>query len=116
MVVGTSTGATLATWLAHREATTAAERGEGLASAGETDLASARLTLDGELAALVLLSPNFALRDRRARVLTWPWGRQIARLVQGRYRSFEPTGSSQNFAEQSSRSTWTCGGSPASLL
>lgn len=50
IVVGTSTGGTLALWLA---AQPAAER------AG--------------LSALVLISPNIAIKDPTARVLTWPW-------------------------------------------
>lgn len=42
------------------------------------------------LAALVLLSPNFGLRDWRAKFLSGPLGPLIARLVIGRDHSFEP--------------------------
>ena len=65
VVVGTSTGATLATWLASRP------EAQGVH-------------------AFVLVSPNFGLHDSRARILLWPWGTHIARLIQGAYRSFEP--------------------------
>lgn len=66
VVIGTSTGATLATWLATRP--------------------EAR----DRLAALVLLSPNFQPKDRSARVLLYPWGGWIARLAVGRERCFTP--------------------------
>lgn len=67
VLVGTSTGATLAVWMAAQEAWR--ER----------------------IAALVLLSPNFRPRDRASRVLLWPWGGLLARLVVGPERCFEPT-------------------------
>ncbi len=65
LVIGCSTGATLALWLM------ANGHGEGLLGA-------------------VLISPNFGVCDGRAVILTWPWGRQLSRLVAGEYRSFEP--------------------------
>jgi esterase/lipase len=65
LVIGTSTGATLATWLA------------------ASDYAE-------DLQGVVLMSPNFGPSDPRADILTWPWGRQIAELVQGEYRSWKP--------------------------
>ena len=65
LVMGTSTGGTLAAWLA------ASEYAEGLQG-------------------VVLMSPNFGPSDPRANILTWPWGLQIAKLVQGDYRSWEP--------------------------
>lgn len=65
VLVGTSTGGTLATWLAATQDA-------------------------GDLAALVLLSPNFMPRDPNAPMLLWPWGRRLARAVVGPYRSFEP--------------------------
>jgi esterase/lipase len=66
VLVGTSTGGTLATWLA-----TQPDVGEALH-------------------ALVLLSPNFRPTDANADVLTWPWGRQIAHAVLGAERSWTP--------------------------
>lgn len=65
LVIGTSTGGTLATWLA------------------ASDYAE-------DLQGVVLMSPNFGPSDPRADMLTWPWGRQIAELVQGEYRSWKP--------------------------
>jgi alpha-beta hydrolase superfamily lysophospholipase len=65
LLMGTSTGATLALWLAAQPSADA-------------------------IAALVLISPNLAPRDPMARVLLWPGGAVIARLVVGEYYSFEP--------------------------
>jgi esterase/lipase len=65
VLIGTSTGGTLATWAAMQ-----ADVAEGLA-------------------ALVLLSPNFHPRNRSTRLLLWPWGRWIARVAQGPERCFE---------------------------
>lgn len=65
VLVGTSTGATLAAWLAARPATR-------------------------DLLALVMLSPNFYPKDPSARMLLWPWGRQILHLAQGEYREWPP--------------------------
>jgi pimeloyl-ACP methyl ester carboxylesterase len=67
ILVGTSTGATLAAW------------------------AAARPDLNQELAALVLISPNFRPADPSAAILTWPWGGQLAQLVIGPYREWHPT-------------------------
>lgn len=63
-MIGVSTGATLATWLA----------AEPLAEQPD---------------ALVLISPNFALADSNAKLLTWPWGLKAAELLLGRERSFD---------------------------
>ncbi|MEO7937360.1 MAG: alpha/beta fold hydrolase, partial [Burkholderiaceae bacterium] len=66
LMIGCSTGATLATWLTLRP--------EGQA-----------------LAALVFLSPNFGPRNKRANIINAPWGRQIALALQGETRSWEPS-------------------------
>ncbi len=66
ILVGTSTGGMLATWAAAHP-----EWREGIA-------------------ALVLISPNYAMADRRAWILDLPWGGAIARLVQGPEHGFEP--------------------------
>jgi alpha-beta hydrolase superfamily lysophospholipase len=42
------------------------------------------------LAALVLLSPNFGLRDWRAKFISGPLGRLLARIIIGREHSFRP--------------------------
>lgn len=63
VLVGTSTGATLATWLAAQS--------------------------DVELAGMVMVSPNFGLNDPRAGILSGPWGLQIMKLFLGPYRSWE---------------------------
>jgi alpha-beta hydrolase superfamily lysophospholipase len=66
VLVGTSTGGTLALW------------------------AAAQPEAAGRIDALVLISPNLGLRDPSARVLTWPWGGVIARALAGPERCFEP--------------------------
>lgn len=68
VLMGTSTGGTLATW------------------------AGTRARWADDLLALVLVSPNYGLRDRRARMLLWPWGASIVPLVVGRERCFETVG------------------------
>ncbi len=66
ILIGNSTGGTAAVWLAT-----------------QTDL---RTGEDSALHAAILLSPNFAPADRRATMLTWPWGKQIATLLVGEER------------------------------
>jgi esterase/lipase len=65
ILMGTSTGATLA-----------------LAMAGQPSFE--------HVAALILVSPNFAPRDAAAKYLTWPGGPQLAYLVAGTTRSWTP--------------------------
>lgn len=64
VLIGTSTGGTLAAWAANRP--------------------EAR----DQVAALVLVSPNFQPRDHSSRLLLYPWGGLIARLVVGEERCF----------------------------
>ena len=66
VVMGTSTGGSLALWLA------------------------AHADVRDRVAALVLISPNLGLPDARAGMLLWPWGGTLARLLEGPERSFEP--------------------------
>ena len=44
-----------------------------------------------EIAGLILLSPNIAINDPNAWVLNNPWGLQIARLVKGKYNTSSDT-------------------------
>ena len=71
VLVGTSTGGTLAVW------------------------AAARPEAAGRVAALAVISPNFHPRDKWSRILLWPWGGQIARLIIGAERCFEPENAEQ---------------------
>ena len=71
VLVGTSTGGTLAVWAAARE------------------------RWRDVLAGVVLLSPNLGLADADARVLLWPWGGVLARLLVGPERCFEPLDAEQ---------------------
>jgi len=66
VLVGTSTGGTLAT------------------------LAAARPGLASDLAAIVLISPNYALPGVSTGLLNMPWAETILPLVFGANRSFEP--------------------------
>lgn len=60
IVVGTSMGATLAVWLALQKK---------------------------PLDTLILLSPNFALKDKRSQLFLWPWGITFAKLFIGAHLS-----------------------------
>ncbi len=64
IVVGNSTGAALALGLAQDHA--------------------------ADIEALVLISPNFGLKDKRAGVMLWPWGLHLLRLAIGSEREWEP--------------------------
>jgi esterase/lipase len=66
VVIGTSTGGTLATWAACRE------------------------QLRSRLAAIVLLSPNFGPANRFADLLLFPWGRHLADTVLGIEQTWQP--------------------------
>lgn len=68
IVVGMSTGAPLAAWLA-------------------TDI---QVVESHGLSALVLISPNFAPADKAAKIILWAGGMLMARLVVGKYTGFEP--------------------------
>lgn len=65
VLIGTSTGATLATWMA----------------------ASRRW--NDQLAVLAFISPNYRIQGRGSGMLTLPWGGVLARLALGEYRSWE---------------------------
>lgn len=66
VVVGTSTGATLATWLASQP------RAE-------------------DLHAMVMLSPNFRPKDPLSDLLLWPWGEALSKMVVGEEYSWTPS-------------------------
>ncbi len=65
VLIGTSTGALLGTMVALEDKSS-------------------------RIAALVLLSPNFGLRDWRAKFISGPLGRVLARIIIGREHSFQP--------------------------
>lgn len=69
ILIGASTGATAVAWLAHR-------------AIGENGMAA--------LHSCIYISPNFKPADPFAMILTWPWGQQMAQLIIGRERSWEP--------------------------
>lgn len=64
-------------------------------STGGTAAVWAALNDGEQLAALVLMSPNFGPKDGRTSILTWPWGKQIARLMVGPERSWTPNNDGQ---------------------
>ncbi|MCB9420318.1 MAG: alpha/beta fold hydrolase [Ardenticatenaceae bacterium] len=66
IVIGVSTGAAAATWLA------------------------AQPHLE-DMLAFILISPNYFPHDRSAAILTWPWGEQIATALIGPERNWEPS-------------------------
>ncbi|HSG46866.1 MAG TPA: alpha/beta fold hydrolase [Longimicrobiales bacterium] len=71
ILVGTSTGGTLALWMASRP------------------------RWRERVAAVLLISPNLGVRDRRSALLTWPWGGVLARAVIGPEYSFPPRNEGQ---------------------
>jgi esterase/lipase len=70
IVIGVSTGATAATWLA-----------------AQPDLA--------DVLAFVLISPNYAVANGRAEILSWPWGEQFALRTLGSTQDWEPANEQQ---------------------
>ena len=44
---------------------------------------------------ITIISPNFRPRDGASRILLWPWGGEIARLLVGVERCFEPESAQQ---------------------
>ena len=70
IVIGTSTGGTLATWLAEQPNTEA-------------------------VVAYVLLSPNYAPKERMSELLAWPWGEQVAAFFVGPEYSWTPVNEQQ---------------------
>lgn len=58
----------------------------GMSTGGSLAILSAMQSSD-DLVGLALLSPNFGVRNQAARILTWPWGREIASLVTGSSRN-----------------------------
>lgn len=71
ILMGTSTGGTLAAW------------------------AALQPELERDVAAVVLLSPNFQPADHSTKMLLWPWGGLIARMVVGPERCFETHNAAQ---------------------
>lgn len=66
VIMGTSTGGTLTTW------------------------ALTRPEFEGRVSAVVLSSPNYGVKAFGASLLTFPFASQLAHLVMGETRSFEP--------------------------
>ncbi len=71
VLIGASTGASLLAW------------------------AAVRPDLVRDVAALVLISPNFGLADPAARLLTLPWAEHLVGLVVGPEYAFEPANAEQ---------------------
>ena len=80
LLISSSTGGTLATWLG-----TSADA--------------------PRVAAQVLLSPNFGLKDKRSEIVNLPWGQAIALWVQGPTRSSTPASAQEANAWTSSYPT-----------
>ncbi|MBF7729927.1 alpha/beta hydrolase [Pseudomonas sp. N040] len=70
IIIGTSTGGTLATWLAATHN-------------------------DPAILAYVLISPNFAPRDPAAQLLNWPWAKYFVPLLLGEERRWTPLNAEQ---------------------
>ena len=76
LVIGVSTGATLATW-------------------------AATASVGADMSAMVFVSPNFGPKDKRADMVNGPWGQQIALALEGETRGWTP----ENAAEANAWST-----------
>ncbi|MDG0970217.1 MAG: alpha/beta fold hydrolase [Porticoccaceae bacterium] len=63
VLIGNSTGSTLATWLALQQE-------------------------NSDIAALILISPNYYSANTNTDVLLWPWGKQLAQVLLGKTRSW----------------------------
>jgi esterase/lipase len=70
LIIGTSTGATLASWLALDQP-------------------------EAPVLAYVLISPNFAPKDPAASVLTWPWAEHFVPLLLGAEHQWQPRNEAQ---------------------
>ncbi|MBU2158180.1 MAG: lysophospholipase [Gammaproteobacteria bacterium] len=70
LVIGTSTGATLATWLALKSD-------------------------NPQVLAYIMVSPNFAPKDPAATVLTWPWATHFVPLLLGPEHQWQPRNAEQ---------------------
>ena len=66
IVISTSTGGTLATWLSAQH-------------------------FAQNLVASLMVSPNFGIKSWSGEILRWDWGLKLAKMVSGPYRSFEPS-------------------------
>lgn len=71
ILIGSSTGGTLATWLSTRQSS-------------------------DSIAAIILLSPNFGLKRKESELLLFPWGKTILNLLEGEYYSFTPVNELQD--------------------
>jgi esterase/lipase len=76
LVIGVSTGATLATW-------------------------AATAPVASDVHAMVFVSPNYGPKDKRADMINGPWGQQIALALEGETRGWTPA----NAAEANAWST-----------
>lgn len=43
-----------------------------------------------DILGVVMISPNFYPARSSSRILTWPWGKQLGRLILGEYREWKP--------------------------
>lgn len=73
LVIGVSTGATLATW-------------QGLRPEGQHDVA------------YVMVSPNYGPKLKRAELVNQPWGRELALRIEGPVREGEPSNDAEAHA------------------
>jgi alpha-beta hydrolase superfamily lysophospholipase len=80
LVMGVSTGATLATW-------------QALRPEGQSDVA------------YVLISPNYGPKLKKAEIVNMPWGRELALKIEGPMRTGEPRNEAEAHAWTSSYPT-----------
>lgn len=72
----------------------------GCSNGATLGLIAATGTEAGRVHSLILLSPHFQPADRRAGIILWPWGIQLAKLIAGPYQEWE-------FHDEEERQYWT---------
>ena len=71
IIIACSTGATIAWWISQQK------------------------EFSQSVGAMIFFSPNFGLVDKKAAILLWPWGEQIATAIAGKYRRTNPANEQQ---------------------
>jgi len=72
LVIGTSTGGTLASWLTLTQP-------------------------PGTISGVVLISPNYGPQDSLSELVLWPWGNLLVKAIVGDYREFEKANEDQAY-------------------
>lgn len=97
ILIGTSTGGLLATMLALESQSQSQSQPTAPANTTVTPNSNTANSGFGNIAALILISPNFGIQDWRASLLIEPFGNLIVRKMIGTYRSFRVENAMQDY-------------------